>query len=72
MVQVIQEYRHQQHMGPPPAQETIRAISITTAKSTRRTDGTDRLAKIPRWNIHMVMMNDPKGSQMTTLGKKLA
>lgn len=24
MVQVIQEYGHQQHMGPPPAQETIR------------------------------------------------
>lgn len=28
MVQVIQEYWHQQHMGPPPAQETIRGKSV--------------------------------------------
>lgn len=48
------------------------AISVTTAKSTRRMDGTNWLVKIPGWSIHMVVMNDLKDSQMTTLRKKLA
>lgn len=36
------------------------AISVTAAKSTRRTDGINWLAKIPGCNIHMVMMNEPR------------
>lgn len=47
-------------------------IPVTTAKSTRSMDGTDWLAKVPGWIFHMVMMNNPKGSQMTTLREKLA
>lgn len=42
VVQVIQEYGHQQHMGPPPAQETIRGklvwqfCSVTQARTVHK------------------------------------
>lgn len=33
MVQVVQKYGHQQHMGPPPAQETVGGESVAVTVS---------------------------------------